>query len=79
MGKATGTGNAATVHPSEPWACSAQTYPPSLLFYTLSCTDTIVINWPARFFSLVSICLALNLSERENPPFSEAFLPFSVT
>lgn len=53
--------------PSLPW------------FYPLSCTETVVINWAAHFFSLVSICLAFNLSGKENPPFLEAFLPFSVT
>lgn len=29
--------------------------------------------------SLVSICLAFNLSGKENPPFLEAFLPCRIT
>lgn len=53
--------------------------PPLPQFYPLSCTKTVVINWAAHFFSLVSICSASNLSGKENPPFLEAFLPFSIT
>lgn len=79
MGSSASSAAESRAGPRHPGTCSSHACPPLPWFYPLSCTETVVINWAAHFFSLVSICLAFNLSGKENPPFLEAFLPFSIT